>query len=261
MPAADIRWHNQTAIDPVCPRSRDGFPRRRVAFPFLILVGLILVGFLASSAWTQDGPARLSQEIRAFRIPSQPLADALQAYSQATGIEILYESSIAEGVQSSEVDGSYPPKLALGILLTYTDLIVHYTRSNAITLSLPRADGGNLPPSRLLADADLALETLRVTDGERPDAGKLRAFSESVQFDIERALRSDTRTKGGNYRVSLKLWVDTSPVVSRVELARSTGDSVRDASIVTILQGLVLRSGPPLNTPQPVRVAIVVRSL
>lgn len=226
----------------------------------LALSLLILVGFLAGSAWTHDGPARSIGETRPFRIPSQPLASALQAYSQATGIEILYESSVAEGVYSTEVDGAYTPKLALGILLTYADLVVHYTRSDAITLSLPPVGDTDLPPSSLLANADLALDTLRVTDGLRPDAGRLRAFSESVQGDIERALRNDTRTKGGNYRASLKLWVDTSRVV-RVELAGSTGDSVRDASIAGILQGLILRSGPPPNTPQPVRVAIVVRSL
>lgn len=255
MPLVYLRWHNLLASERACSRRR-GFPHRLCALSLLILVGA-----LAGSAWTQDGPARFVDKPLAFHIPSQPLATALQAYGQATGIEILYESRIAEGLQSPELDGDYTPRLALGILLTYTDLVVHYTRSDAITLSSPSAGNHDLPPSSLLPDADLALDTLRVMDGQRPEAGKLRAFSESVQLDIERALRSDARTKTGNYRASLKLWIDQSRVVGRVELAQSTGDVARDASISNVLQGLLLRSGPPANTPQPVRVAIVVRSL
>jgi hypothetical protein len=255
MTAIFLRWDAPAAIERVWHRPC-GFPHRLVGLSLLLLVGV-----LAGSAWTKDGPPRSVREPLSFRIPSQPLASALQAYSQTTGIEVLYESAIADGLQSTEVEGVYAPKLALGILLTNTDLLVHYIRSDAITLSLPSVGTYDLPPMSPLADVDLALDTLRVADGQRPDAGRLREFSESVQTDIERALRSDSRTKTGNYRANLKLWVDSSRVVSRVELAQSTGDIDRDASIATILQGLMLRSGPPANTPQPVRVAILVRSL
>jgi hypothetical protein len=224
---------------------------------------LTLIGAFAESAWTQEGRLSPTLDPLSFHIPSQPLAGALQAYSQATGVEVLYESSIAAGLQSTDVEGTFTPKLALGILLTGTDLAVHYTRSDAITLSLPSDEyDPDLPPAHALAEADLALDTLRVTaGGEQPDQGRLREFSESVQADIESALRKDTRTRSGNYRASVKLWVDPSRTVRRAELAQSTGDTGRDITIAEVLQGLVLRSGPPANTPQPVRVVIVVRSL
>jgi hypothetical protein len=232
-------------------------------WPSLGLAVLTLIAVLAESAWTQEERPSPKLDPLPFNIPTQPLAGALQAYSQATGVEVLYESSIATGLQSTDVAGTFTPKQALGVLLTGTDIVVHYTRSNAITLTLPSFDyDPDLPPAHPLAEADFALDTLRVTaGGQQPDQGRLREFSESVQADIEGALRKDTRTRSGNYRASVKLWVDPSRTVRRAELAQSTGDTGRDLTIAEVLQGLVLRSGPPANTPQPVRVVIVVRSL
>lgn len=232
-------------------------PLRR---PFAVAVVLLtLVGVLAEGVWSQEGPLPPLGP-RLFHIPSQPLARALQAYSQATGVEVLYESSVADGLQSTEVEGAFTPALALRILVAGTDLTINYTRSDAITLSLPM-ESYDLPPSHPLGNADLALDTLQVTAGVRPDAGRLSEFSASVQADIEGALRKDRRTRMGNYRASVKLWIDPPRTVRRAELAQSTGDFERDTSISEVLKGLELRAGPPANTPQPVRVVILVRSL
>lgn len=242
---------------------RAPFPRRRryQPWPTLCLAFLCLMGVLAEGGWSQEGRPQPVLGALPFHIPGQPLARALQAYSQTTGVEVLYESSIAAGLRSSEVEGTFTPELALRLMLAGTELAVQYTRNDAITLSLPSSEY-DLPPSvGPLANADLALDTLRVTAGEHPDAGRLREFNESVQADVESALRKDARTRTGNYRASVRLWVDPSRTVRRAELAQSTGDPGRDSSISEILKGLVLRSGPPANTPQPVRIVILVRSL
>lgn len=226
----------------------------------LCLALLCLIGVQAEGGWSQEGRPPPELGARPFHIPGQSLAGALQTYSQITGVEVLYESSIAAGLQSPEVDGTFTPDQALRRLLTDTDLAIHYTRSDAITLSLP-SESDDLPPVHPLGNADLALETLHVSAGQRPDAGHLRQFSESVQEDVESALRKDNRTRAGNYRASVKLWIEPPRTVRRAELAQSTGDIGRDASIAEILRGLVLRNGPPANTPQPVRIVILVRSL
>lgn len=118
--------------------------------------------------------------------------------------------------------------------------------------------GRGAMPINPLAGADLQLEMLHVSGGERTDGALLREFSEAAQADIEAALRKNARTRTGNYRAHVRLWVDPSRTVRKVELAQSTGDAERDARITDILQGLVLRRTPPANAPQPVR---VVRSL
>lgn len=219
---------------------------------------LLLLGTAASQAATQDGESEPGSMV--FQIPSQPLATALQAYSQVSGVEVLYESRIAVGLQSAPVGGAFTPETALRLMLASTDLAVHYNRSNAITLSLPADE--HLPPVSPLAGADLQLDTMRVSGGQpRPNEQMMREFSESVQFDIEAALRKNARTRTGNYRANVRLWVDPSRTVRKAELAQSTGDSERDAHIADVLQGLVLRYTPPANAPQPVRVVIVVRSL
>lgn len=240
------------------PRLRSFSSLRYRRWPPLALLLILLAVLAAGQAATQDGDDLPSATT--FQIPSQPLVSALQAYSQATGVEVLYESRIAAGLQSAPVEGVFLPQVALRLLLASTDLVVHYNRSNAITLSLPADE--HLPPASPLGGADLELDTMRVSGGQaQPNASLMREFSESVRRDIEVALRKSVRTRSGNYRTSVRLWVDPSRTVRKAELAQSTGDAERDAQIASLLEGLVLTRTPPANAPQPVRIVIVVRSL
>lgn len=189
------------------------------------------------------------------------MASALEAYARESGIEVLYESSSVASLESTGVEGNYTPEMALQMLLSGTELKVRYARPNAITLSLVLSDD-NLPPTNPLADADLSLDTLQVTSStDQGDAGRLREFSEVIQLDLERALRQNARTRSGSYKASVNLWVDPSRKIRTVSLMHSTGDAERDASIPSVLQGVVLSRGLPVNTPQPVKVVITVRSL
>ncbi|WP_143149268.1 STN domain-containing protein [Hyphomicrobium sp. CS1BSMeth3] len=233
---------------------------RRIRLPHIFVLTILILGLLATGrAVTQEGRAAPKRDAIAFQIPRQPLPMALQAYSRASGVDVFYESHVAAGLESTPVEGALSPEAALRALLAGTDLTVTYTRNDAITLSLPVSD--ILPPTSPLGDTDLELDTLRVTPGERVDGTELREFREIAQADIEAALRKNTRTRAGNYRAQVRLWVDPSRTVRKAELSQSTGDAERDARITTLLQGLQLRRTPPRNAPQPVRVVIVVRSL
>lgn len=249
---------NLTCSSPAAPRCVAPVSFGRRAPLALLLVALISLA--GSQAATQEGERDPTPGAVVYQIPSQPLTPALQAYSQASGVEVLYESQIAAGLQSAPVQGAFTAQIALRVLLAGTDLVVHYNRSNAITLSLPSDE--QLPPSSPFETADLQLDTLRVSGGQpRPDQRLMREFSESVQLDIEAALRKHPGTRSGNYRASVRLWVDQSRTVRKAELAQSTGDGERDERIADVLRGVVLRQMPPANAPQPVRVVIFVRSL
>lgn len=237
----------------------DGYKSRKlllVAFAVLLMAGI----FAANAE--EDQVASAGKPI-AFHIPAQSLAGALQVYGQMTGIQVLYESNSAIGRTSVAVEGVYAADAALNLLLTGTGLKVRYIRPDAITLALPNAEGvGYAPPATPLAASDLSLGKLRVRrTGDGDDAARLQDYSLRVQMDIQNALRKNTRTRDGNYRAVLDLWIDPARTIERAELFRSTGDRERDAAVAATLRGLTISRPAPANTPQPVRIVIVVKSM
>jgi hypothetical protein len=225
-----------------------------------LLLGLAFgVAAIAAMARADDNqPVKAGVAIE-FHIPAQPLASALQAFGQQTGVQVLYESNSALGLESAAVEGRLPPDAALAQLLKGTDLRVRYVRPDVITLALPSFEK-EAPPASPLATADLSLGTLRVRNaGEGDDQARMRDYNEVVQNDIQSALRRNARTRSGSYRAVLDLWVDPSRTIRRTELSQSTGDSARDTAVMDALQGIVISRPAPANTPQPVRIVIVVR--
>lgn len=198
---------------------------------------------------------------RFFDIPSQPLASALEAYGHATGVQVLFESLSAVGRRSAPVRGDFTPNAALDRLLAGTDVEVRRLGPHAITLAAPAGSDAS-PPIDPLRSADLSLDPLRVrasTDNLARD--QLRDYGNVVRSDIENALRKSARTRTGDYRVEVELWVDDSRRVRRARLARSTGDQERDAAVNASLRGLLISRDAPADMPRPMRVLVVVRSL
>ncbi|WP_020175915.1 STN domain-containing protein [Methyloferula stellata] len=214
------------------------------------------VTFAASHHGDGDGA-----ELRWFNIPSQSLESALQTYGQTAGVQVLYESALAEGRRSVAVVGNLSPEDALRVLLSSTDLNVSYTRPEAITIARAPADD-HLPPDRLLEGGDLALDTLRVhATADSEEEGRLHIYSEALRADIRAALAKNARTRSGTYRVGLKIWIDGTRSVQKTEIFQSTGDRDRDVAIAAALHGILLSQTAPANTPQPVRISVSVRAL
>jgi hypothetical protein len=79
--------------------------------------------------------AAIAQDRRvSFDIPGQILADALYAYSAATGIEILVPQQMIAQLRSAAIVGMFTPEDALHSLLAGTGLAPRYTGANAFTL-------------------------------------------------------------------------------------------------------------------------------
>lgn len=235
----------------------------RAAFRLLVVLAAWLTAVIFGANAAEEGPLARAGRTIAFRIPAQSLAGALQAYGQTTGIQVLYESNSALGRTSVAVEGTYAADEALNLLLTGTELKVRYIRPDAITLALPSVEGvGYAPPAAPLATSDLSLGRLRVRrNGDADDAARLQDYSQRVQMDIHNALRKNARTRDGNYRAVLDIWIDPARTIERTEIFRSTGDHERDVAVLAALRGLTISKPAPANTPQPVRVAIVVKSL
>ena len=252
---------NDTMAATVDRRLVPSFDGRSRKLPLVAYLALLVAGMLAAHA--EDGRVARPSEPIEFNIPAESLANALQAYGQATGIQVLYESNSAVSRMSAAVQGKFAADTALNLLLAGTDLKVRYIRPDAITLALPDADGpgavSSVAPS---ASSDMSLGTLHVRGSRDGDeAARLRDYSQSVQMDIQNALRKNAKTRDGSYRAVLDLWIDPASTIERTELYRSTGDRERDVAVATTLHGVTISRPVPVNTPQPIRVVIVVRSL
>ncbi|MGY3486713.1 hypothetical protein ACVW1C_004596 [Bradyrhizobium sp. USDA 4011] len=250
-----------TAVGSYCARAGAaigaGAPGASATSRYLFgICAALLIGGICAVAAQQREIVATSTPID-FNIPSQPLASALQAYGERTGVQVLYESNSATGRKSAPVEGTLTPEEALNLLLKGTDLKVQYIRPDAITLA-SRADH---PPASPLATADLSLGTLQVrATGDGNDTSALRDYSESLQLDIQKALQKNIGSRGGSYQLVVDLWIDSSRTIQRTRLSRSTGDQNRDAAVTAALQGLTVSRTTPANASQPVRIAIRVKS-
>jgi hypothetical protein len=153
---------------------------RRLAAGVVLMIGLCA----AQIGQAQNNPAPEARAI-AFDIPSEPLANAIQSFSEASGIEVFYESKIAMGRTSSALRGTFAPADALQILLAGTGFVVRYNKWNAISLSIPLNET-DLPPPHPLAKASLSLDALHVlAPAENATQSELQEFSEVVQSEVE----------------------------------------------------------------------------
>ncbi len=174
-----------------------------------------------------------------FDIPAQPLHEALFAYTDATGLSVLVDDSVATGRQSMQVKGRYTPENALKIMLGGTGLEIRYTAANAFTL-VPGVGSVVRPTPRA--------------------AGRDEVYFRTIQTAVKHLLCSRAETVPGQYRIVLQLWIDASGVVLRSVLLGSTGNRDRDRALPEMLAGLSMGDAPPIGLPQPVTLVVLPRS-
>ncbi|MDQ2101521.1 TonB-dependent siderophore receptor [Azospirillum isscasi] len=111
----------------------------------MLLASTALHGALAAPAKTGAASMQVAQQGRTvpFAIAAGPLPGVLAAYGQATGLQVLYPTDIAQGVASPGVTGNLAPQDALIRLLAGTGLIARFVDADTVTLEkLPAQAGG-----------------------------------------------------------------------------------------------------------------------
>jgi len=184
-----------------------------------------------------------------FVIPAQPLDQALAAFSVSTGLQMLYDSSLAAGRWSSPVSGAMQPREALVLMLAGTGLTARFTSAGAVVIYAGSTSAVTLNPITATA-APVVGRT-----GVSPEA---RAYAEAVQRQTVEALRQDAGLSGGDYALSVRLWVSEQGAARRVEILRGSGDEGRDADFMALASGLRFPVPPP-DLPQPMRIEFRVR--
>ncbi len=174
-----------------------------------------------------------------FAIPAGSLESALNAFTAVTGIQVLYDSALADGHTSPGVSGVLSSDAALDCILSGTYLAPIASSPDAITLMLDarKVDQsampvGAMPPPRAPV---LALDTLQV---EAPIVRGYEVYAVSVKYSIASALLSADAVKRRRYRTAVNVWVSPAGAVQHSEIYTSTGDRALDAMIIHIILGV-----------------------
>ncbi|MEJ0035968.1 MAG: TonB-dependent receptor plug domain-containing protein [Gammaproteobacteria bacterium] len=127
-------------------------------------LAMVLVAMLvASRALAQPESPDESRNIQ-FSIPSGTLMDALDAFSEQSGLQIIYDQKVTAGRQAASVNGSMAPARALDRLLMRSGAVWEFV--NDRTVFVHRATDSKTA-SRDLADARATLGHAPPLDSER----------------------------------------------------------------------------------------------
>jgi hypothetical protein len=210
--------------------SAAAFPSCRAWISALVIV--------ASALMTSGHPARAQSDGSGaefqFDISSQPLESALEAYAATSRLQVLYETAVTAGRNSSEVTGAYTQEAALRQLLSGTGLDFDYTGERAFTVvpARPRS----VPSAARVADYNL--------------------FLGSVQESVLAALCRRPETRPGAFRASMQFWIAGSGRLENPSLLTSTGTASRDAAIKEALARVAFGLAPPASMPQPITMVL-----
>jgi hypothetical protein len=199
-----------------------------------IFVGLMLGGF--RSPMVANAATGVQSSVVAFDIAAQPLASALDAYSAVTGLQVVYDGTLATGLRSKPVVGSMMPAAALRDLLDGTGLIAVY-----------EADAFTIVPAPAQSHPTASL-------------GSFMPYLAAIQGNIEQAFCQSRLTRPGGYRIKFQFWIGSGGEVLQPQLLGSTDNSARDEAIMRALAHVAIDRPPPPSMPQPVVMSISSRS-
>lgn len=218
-----------------CLSRRAGFRIDSLAAALAIVVGLSVIA-AAGSDMSAAPPTSAARQL-VFDIPAQPLVSALEAYSNVTGIETLYDSMVARDRRSAAVKGTFTVSHALGILLSGSTLSARAIAPDAVTIEVPQTD------------AQIA--------GPTVEKSTHRRYFGLVQAGLEQAFCNDPQLRPGDYRAVLRFMVAANGHIREPRVIGTTGSNFRDREIARTLESVVVGSPPPADLPQPIMMVIL----
>ena len=171
-----------------------------------------------------------------LNIPPGPVSRAAIAFSQAAGVQLILDSSVANGVSSPGVRGRYPVADGLARLLAGTGLTFRYSSSNVIVIErAPEAStSGARTFDRVLVEGTRETGNgagggaFAALDGFGAGAGA-NGSSDVTATEGTRSLTSNGVTVGGRTPVALKDIPQSASVVTSARLQQQNITNVQDA--------------------------------
>lgn len=202
----------------------------RSVLALVACMALLASPWLAAQVRTSAGQPQGSEETHAptrFDIDAQALATALRAFSEATGIAVLFDDGLVTGKRSQGLHGMAAPRDALRILLVGTGLGTHFSSMSAFTVTAS---------SQAPADDVVTPGHDAVPAGDMLDERSARA----VQVAVERALCAHEDTQPGGFRLAMQLWIGNDGGVTDVAALAASDDPRRDERVLAALRSLRL---------------------
>lgn len=193
--------------------------------------GFAPIAAAAQAAGREAGTA-VRTELAAFVIDSQPLHDALQAYSRATGRSVLYDAGQVAHLRSTAIHGRLDPDAALAALLQGTGMQARFASTGAFVIVPAEPPAPPTTPSE--------------------GGGALHAaFYGRVQRVATSILCADAGLVVGQYRLAISAYVSGSGELRRVKAA-AQGHAELEPRIEASLEGVRLGIEPPPALAQPI---------
>lgn len=126
----------------------------------LASTAIVLIANILPAAAQQPAPVSRANVI-AYDIPAQPLASAVAAVAQQSGLKLVYGASLSQGRSAPALRGSYTPGEAVGRLLAGSGLIHRFTGPTTVTIQTP----AGTEVTGALPDGAIALDTIEVQGG------------------------------------------------------------------------------------------------
>jgi outer-membrane receptor for ferric coprogen and ferric-rhodotorulic acid len=105
----------------------------------ILVIGIVCTSLIGGTARSGETAAKIS-----FRIPSQPLEGALREFAQQSGVQIIFFSEIAQGLQAPAITGEYTVAAALDALLAASKLTYRVINPKTIEILTRTPKGSSL---------------------------------------------------------------------------------------------------------------------
>lgn len=210
----------------------------------------------AQPAFCGSDSTSFHDELYEFHIPPGGLEAAIAGFTRQTHTSVLYDADLVKRRAASAVNGWFSYSSALEMLLMGTGLQVRYADDKSFVL----VDGAVVEAADAGGDAQReASITLGMLHVDGPE--DFSFYGTILATDLQRALSRQPGLRSVTLFVQANLWVDPGGRVAHAELARSTGDSLRDERLVDVLKAFAVSRPPPQGLPQPVTVSIDFRHI
>lgn len=114
----------------------------RVSLRAALLAGTAVLAFSPATPAVAQATSQAQSAARSVTVPSGPLTPALNSLAAQTGLQILYDASLAEGKTTAGARGNLTPEQALSTVLAGTGVDARFAGSNQVTLSIDPAATG-----------------------------------------------------------------------------------------------------------------------
>ncbi|CAM8662984.1 TonB C-terminal domain-containing protein [Sphingobium sp. H39-3-25] len=218
---------------------------RSLAAALSICLAILLYSFGTSAHAQQEA----SETAISFDIPEQPLHAALAQYFSITGVQLLYDSTLASGLRSTRVKGRFTPREALRRLLTGSGLVVRYSGTDAAIITTPSGNNQSslVPLGRIVVREQVA--PVRLLSAER------LAYYGLLEEELYAYLHASAGTERLNFSLIVHLRIDADGTLSDVVVHRSSGSTKTDLLVIEALLRAAV-SPPPDGLQQPLAVAL-----